>query len=228
MTIAGVNLMSSEMKNPRPPFIVLEGLDGSGTTTQARLLTAHFESSGTRAFPTYEPTDGPAGKLIRDVLSGKLYNAESNQKIVLSEKTLCLLFAADRLDHTSRIDLERAAGNTIVCDRYILSSLAYQTLDSTISPEWVIEVNKGCAVPDLTILLKVPASECLKRLRKRKEMRTIYEKQRILEAIDANYDRMIAPYRRHFGTVVTLDGTGSPGKILEDIVAAIRSRAPAR
>lgn len=215
-------------KTPKSPFIVLEGLDGSGTTTQAKLLTSHVESSGTPTFPTYEPTDGPTGKLIRDILSGKLYSPGSNEKIVLSEKSLCLLFAADRLDHAIEIDQARDAGKTIICDRYILSSLAYQTLDSAISPDWVIEVNRGCAIPDLTILLKVPASECLRRLRDRKERQTIYERLSTLQAIEANYEKMIGPYQERFGPVITLDGTSHPGAILEEIVGALRPPASGR
>lgn len=204
-----------------PTFIVLEGLDGSGTTTQAKLLSAHLADAGTAVFPTFEPTDGPAGKLIRDVLSGKLYSPDSNEKAVLSEHVLCLLFAADRLDHTREIERERSAGKTVVCDRYILSSLAYQTIDPSISPERVIEVNRGCAVPDLTILLRVPVEECLRRLRQRRETQTVYEQRSTLEAIEANYQRMLVPYRGHFGPVMTLDGTGGPETILEEIISAI-------
>ncbi len=91
------------MRTRHSPFIVLEGLDGSGTTTQARLLHSRLEHAGIRCDLTWEPTDGPAGKLIRDVLSGKLHSAGTGSKVVLSERTLCLLFAADRLDHTAHI-----------------------------------------------------------------------------------------------------------------------------
>jgi dTMP kinase len=211
------------MKTRPSPFIVLEGLDGSGTTTQARLLHSHLERAGIRAHLTCEPTDGPAGKLIRDVLSGKLSSARTGSKIVLSEKTLCLLFAADRLDHTANIERERKKGAAIVCDRYILSSLAYQTLDPGISAAWVIGVNAGCAIPDLTILLNVPVGECARRLKERRGTPTIYEKRSTLKAIDENYAAMIGPYRKKFGAVVTLDGTGTTEIVFGRIRDAVQS-----
>ncbi|MBI4719848.1 MAG: dTMP kinase [Chitinivibrionia bacterium] len=212
------------MKSRTSPFIVLEGLDGSGTTTQAKLLHSHLEHSGIRSCLTYEPTDGRAGKLIRDILSGKLRSAKTGSKVVLSERTLCLLFAADRLDHTEHIGRERKRGAAIVCDRYILSSLAYQTLDPGISPAWVIEVNAGCAKPDLTILLDVPVPECARRLKSRRGAPTIYEKRAVLEAIDSNYRAMIKPYRKEFGAVVALDGAGTVEAVFERIRESVRSR----
>ena len=99
------------MKKRRGTFIVLEGLDGSGTTTQAKKLHHHFQSNKIKSTLTCEPTDNAIGKLIRDMLTGKLYSPESNRKIAPSEKALCLLFAADRLEHSKDIEsfLERTS-----------------------------------------------------------------------------------------------------------------------
>ncbi len=209
------------MKKPEGFFIVIEGIDGAGTTTQAGLLHKYFRRSKISSSVTFEPTDGPVGKLIRDVLAGRIWTSSNRRKIILSEKTLCLLFAADRQEHSGRISADSARGVHTICDRYILSSLAYQTLGKGITASWVVQSNRGCARPDLTLLLKVPAEECAKRLRNRKETPTIYEKKETLAAIDRNYDKMFPVYRRHFGPLVTINGRGTVEEVQAEIQKAV-------
>jgi len=139
-------------------FIVLEGIDGSGTTTQAARLAAELERRGTKAVATCEPTPGPVGKFIRAALKGELI-AETGASHVLPWSSMALLFAADRLDHVeSFIAPALREGTTVVCDRYVLSSLAYQ---STTSPEgegavsWIRALNSHALRADLTIVLDV-------------------------------------------------------------------------
>lgn len=138
------------MKKKGGLFVVLEGIDGAGTTTQAKILHEYFETRGIRSELTNEPTDEPVGKLIRDSLSGRITSPRSNTRVEFSEKALCLLFAADRIEHSALIEASRARGTAVICDRYILSSIAYQTLDAAIKPKRVIEVNEGCSIPDIT------------------------------------------------------------------------------
>jgi dTMP kinase len=209
------------MGKSKAPFIVLEGLDGSGTTTQARMLHSRLLKKNRQTLFTFEPTDGPTGKLIRDALTGMLHTGTGNDRILFSERALCLLFAADRLEHSLQIKRSTEAGGAVICDRYILSSLAYQTLDPEITPAWIIETNAGCALPDVTILLKVPADECAARLKGRKDIPTVYEKSETLRAIEKNYEKMLNIYQRHFGPVISIDGIGDPELISKRIVKAI-------
>jgi dTMP kinase len=211
------------MKRRRGYFIVLEGLDGSGTTTQASLLNDYLIHHGRKSRLTCEPTDEPVGKLIRDALSGRLSSPGSGEKIAFSERARCLLFAADRQEHSAVVDSIRAKGKDVVCDRYILSSIAYQTLDETINAAWVIEVNRGCAVPDLTLLLDVPVNECMLRLSGRKDSPTVYEKRRLLAAINKNYKRTLPTYKKHFGPVHKIDGNRPVEEVHDAIVSAVES-----
>jgi len=206
------------MKKKNGLFVVLEGIDGAGTTTQAKMLHSYLENRGIESMLTNEPTDEPVGKLIRDSLSGRITSPKSNKRIEFSEKALCLLFAADRIEHSVSIEAARDRGAAVVCDRYILSSIAYQTLDKAIKPKRVIEVNRGCSVPDVTFLLKVPVKECLRRLRSRKDIPTVYEKKTLLESIDRNYEKARRRYKDTFGPVIVIDGTASQGDVQRAII----------
>lgn len=127
----------------KPKFIVLEGIDGSGTTSQATRLVSSWPGSP-GAVLTCEPTDGRIGSLIRTALSGEWK---------ISSRTLALLFAADRQDHLEQISRNLDAGLSVVCDRYALSSWAYQGIDLPIL--WVKQINAEILVPDLMILLDI-------------------------------------------------------------------------
>jgi dTMP kinase len=196
-------------------FIVFEGLDGAGTTTQAALLHRYFTQQGEDSFPTFEPTDGPVGTLIRASLE-----VAPGQK-QMQESVLALLFAADRLDHSEQIRTWLTGGARVVCDRYVLSSMAYQSLDPAIPGERVVDLNRGCAVPDLTILLDVPVEVCLARLAARNQGRTIYEKSSVLRRIHENYAKLRPLYEEHFGEIASLDGTGTPEDIHRAVVELI-------
>src|SRR4051794_5711725 len=99
-------------------LIVLEGIDGAGTTTQAQRLGKHF---GARVHVTREPSDGAAGILIRQILRGEYHPYDHT--------ALALLFAADRLDHLKReIEPQLQKGVHVISDRYVISSLVYQSL----------------------------------------------------------------------------------------------------
>jgi len=202
-------------------FIVLEGLDGAGTTTQAAKLQAHCTRRGTASFLTNEPTSDPIGAFIRRLLTGQEF-APNGSTYRPGEDAMALLFAADRLAHSRLIAEHLDAREHVICDRYVFSSMAYQTLDPAISAEWVIDVNRGCAIPDLTIFLTVPVDECLKRLSARKSVAAIYETRALLETIAKNYEALLPRYQSHFGRVVTLDGTRSVDEVHAAIVEAVQ------
>jgi dTMP kinase len=215
-----------EMRKTRGLFIVLEGIDGSGTTTQAKKLHNYLCGKGLDATATNEPTDEPVGKLIRDSLSGRITSPRTSQRIEFSEPALCLLFAADRVEHSRLIDDERRQGVHVVCDRYVLSSIAYQSLDPSITPQRVIDVNRGCSVPDVTFFLQVPVSECLARLKNRKDAPTVYETKGMLKRIDRNYRTMRKLYERTYGPIIVIDGSVSPDDVHAEIVERLARHLP--
>lgn len=201
-------------------FIVFEGLDGAGTTTQAAKLQAWFTRKGTASFLTNEPTSDPIGTFIRRLLTGTERGADG-APYRPSEKVMGLLFAADRLAHSAVIESRRRAGEHVVCDRYVFSSMAYQTLDPSIRAEWVIDVNQGCAVPDVTLFLAAPVDVCLARVAARRGDTTIYENRAHLETIARNYETLLRQYEASFGTVVRIDGTMGVDDVHDAVVTAI-------
>ena len=141
-------------------FIVLEGIDGAGTTTQAELLSAALRREGREVLTTGEPSDGPIGNLIRQALTGRL--GLPARAGALSDETLALLFAADRMDHLrAQILPALDRGQVVICDRYVLSSLAYQ--GAVVPMDWVEQINAHAVSPDLTIFLEVDAETAAER-----------------------------------------------------------------
>lgn len=129
-------------------LIVLEGIDGAGTTTQAARLVAALGARGRDAHLTREPSTGPVGRLLRELLGGQHQPIDTN--------TLALLFAADRADHLQReVEPALARGAVVVSDRYYHSSLAYQ--GGAGDRAWIRQLNARARRPDLTIFLEVPA-----------------------------------------------------------------------
>lgn len=169
-------------RNPGPgKFIVLEGLDGAGTTTQARLLGERLAAHGP-VWVTWEPSDRPAGRIIRRILAGEMRT---------DPQALALLFAADRLDHVygpEGIAEHLRRGTSVVCDRYYISSLAYQTLDAPFS--WVWRINSRALRPDMTVFVDVPVAECLARIGSRQgEHKDLFEREEALQRVRERYYR---------------------------------------
>src|SRR5262245_50796325 len=133
-------------------LIVLEGIDGAGTTTQAARVAETLRAAGRDVHLTREPSDGPVGKLLREMLAGG--HAPAGQRI--DPTTMALLFAADRADHLQREVLPALArGAIVVSDRWYHSSLAYQGEGE--ERAWIRTLNARARRPDLTVILDVPA-----------------------------------------------------------------------
>lgn len=176
----------------RAPFIVLEGLDGAGTTTQAHRLVASLEAAGHKAHFTREPSDGPIGTTIRQALGGRLTRPAGQR---LTPETLALLFAADRVDHlASEIDDLRTRGVTVVCDRYVLSSVAYQGQE--LDPAFVRAINARAAAPDLTLFVRVSPETALKRRSGRHLAEDLYEKLETQRRVASAYDAAARDFER--------------------------------
>src|SRR5207244_4880379 len=141
-------------------FIVFEGLDGAGTTTQAKMLAERLQSKGRTVYVAHQPSDGPAGQLIRQILAGRTATQQADGKLGVDERVMALLFAADRLDHLgSQIEPRLARGEDVILDRYTLSSLAYQ--GASVSHEFIVAANRFARKPDLTLFLYVPVNIAL-------------------------------------------------------------------
>ncbi len=189
-------------------FIVFEGIDGSGKSTQLSLLAQKLKSAQIPVLATKEPTDGPIGVIIRNVL---------NKRLVLDEKTIAALYLADRLDHIQNpvngMLHQRNAGKTILCDRYYLSSYAYHS--SHVPLQWIIAANAECAElmrPDVIFFLDVAPEVTLERLEQSRYFLDLFETKERLIQVQANYYKAIQQIeaKEH---IVILDATQSQAQI---------------
>lgn len=159
-------------------FIVLEGIDGAGTTTQSNALGATLRKRGLPVHTTREPSDGPIGVMIRQVLQGRLVVPGVAGPRAPSWATMALLFAADRVDHLdAEIVPNLMDGVTVLSDRYDHSSVAYQSADTAAADavEWIRGLNARARRPDLTIVLDVGANTAARRRRARQGRPELYD-----------------------------------------------------
>ncbi len=203
----------------RGRFIALEGIDGSGKSTQLKLLTKKFEEAGLPFYGTMEPTSSPFGKLMRQVLRGE---------VKTDPRVAAPLFVADRLDHllgeTDGIVKKLEEGIHVVTDRYYFSSYAYQGAD--LGLDWVIEANAPCARilrPDLTLFIDIDPDTAMERIRANRDVVEIFEKKerlvRTRELYLEAFERM-----KDVERVEMVDGNRPAEEITEDLwrrVAAI-------
>ena len=152
-------------------FIVFEGIDGSGKTTQARLLAEHLEKNGRKTFLTAEPTTLPTGRALREALSGKIMRTECQ---------MAVMFVDDRIAHnvhpTEGIAALLDAGIDVICDRYYYSTLAYQGQSTDYA--WVKSMNLDCPEirkPDLCIYIDLLPNQSLERISRGRDSVEIYE-----------------------------------------------------
>jgi len=174
-------------------FIVLEGIDGSGSTTHSKLLSKAIKSRGLEVVLTCEPSSGPIGALIRQVLSRRLFVPDATGPRNFDWSTMALLFAADRMDHLdSTVAPALRAGSVVVSDRYYLSSLAYQSATAHNGAEsipWIREINAHALRPDLTIVLDVPAEVAEERRRTRGGVEEMFEARELQARLATIYAR---------------------------------------
>ncbi len=166
------------------PFIVVEGIDGSGSTTVTERLTVHLASKNVPVHRTCEPSGGPIGALIRQVLAHRVVVPSPQGPKSPDWTTMALLFASDRMDHLQTEVLPRLRdGVVVISDRYDLSSLAYQTATAPVGdPEqgrrvvgWIRELNRHARRPDLTLVLDVRSEVAAERRKSRGGTRELYE-----------------------------------------------------
>lgn len=165
-------------------LIAIEGIDGAGTTTQTRLLADALAGRGLPIHTTREPSDGPIGVLIRQMLTGRVVVPGLGGPRAPRWTTMALLFAADRVDHLdAEVIPNLMDGVTVITDRYDYSSVAYQSLtaggDSAETIDWVRTLNAKARRPDLTIVLDVSPENASSRRQTRSGSRELFEEDEL-------------------------------------------------
>lgn len=207
------------IKNPYlGKFIVFEGLDGSGSTTQASRLRDWLNKSQRElvlgkplAHLTKEPTNNIIGGLIRGQLTGDWKTRP---------ECLQLLFAADRSHHLEKevIPLLKD-GVTVISDRYFLSTVAYGAAEIE-DKEWLIGINKPFLLPDLTFLIKVSPRVCLERIKGDRFSVELFEKEDALTRVWRNYEELT----KIFDNVYIIDGERQIEDIFQEVKSLVHSK----
>jgi dTMP kinase len=192
-------------------LVVVEGIDGAGTTTQARRLVDALRGRGLQAHGTRQPSDGPIGRLLREILGGKHAPVDAT--------TMALLFAADRADHLQReVEPALARGAIVVSDRWYHSSLAYQGAEE--EREWILALNVRARRPDLTILLDVDPDVAAARRAADRRTEELYDRietqRRVAEGYRAVVDRL-----RDREQIAVLDGARPADELAGEILRLV-------
>ncbi len=201
-------------------FIAFEGIDGSGKSTQAKLLAERLQQENIPVVLTCQPTSEPIGKMIRAIFAGQ-------QKA--DQHTIAALFAADRLEHI--LNTENGIlhllgeGNTVVTDRYLLSSYAYQGVQ--VSLDWVMELNRKSSnllFPDLTFFIDLTPEDCMQRITQNRTHIEPYETLDNLKKVRAMYfaamDNLTESQRK---SIVIINGNQSVEKVAADVYSHLET-----
>ena len=183
-------------------YIVLEGIDGAGKSTQIKMLKEWLESNGLRVETIVEPTDLEVGKLIRKLLTRSDATSDTMQK------TLGLLFAADRLILMDKIEKIEKDNVVVISDRSFYSSLSYQD-----PQDWIKEINKFAKIPDLVLLLDLDVKKSVERCDGTDE----FENEEFLTGVKQNY-LDLAKSNDNFKII---DANNGPNKVSSDIKKAV-------
>ena len=197
-------------------FIVFEGIDGSGKSTQIRFLADKLKEAGIPYEITAEPSEGPIGVMIRQILTGECK---------MDNRVIAALFAADRLDHIlneedgllHKIEI----GTTVICDRYYFSSYAYNGVDMPM--EWVISANSQSSrllKPTVNIFIDLDPDTALERIARNRQRTELFEKKSRLEKVRENYFEVFEKMQDEM--VVIIDGNQTPEAMAEEIWQKIK------
>ena len=229
MTISSPPISRASDSGRRFPglFVVMEGIDGCGSTTHAKLLAKAIKSRGPEVVLTCEPSTGPIGSLIRQVLQRRLFVPDATGPRNFDWSTMALLFAADRMDHLdSTVAPALRAGSVVISDRYDLSSLAYQSVTAHTGSDpipWIRQLNAQALRPDLTIVIDVPAEVAEERRRARGGVEELFEARELQARLATVYARaeQLVPQDR----VLHVPGVGEVAEVAARVLGAVISAA---
>lgn len=214
------------MKNKAPKiqqvkkgkFIAFEGIDGSGKSTQIRLLANKLKEIGVYCYTTMEPTDSPIGSLIHQIMTGRI---KTDNKVIAG------LFVADRLDHllndVNGVLPKIMEGTTVITDRYYFSSYAYHSVDMPM--DWVIQANaqsKELLQPTITIFIDVNPDNAVERIAKNRFHQELFEKKSRLIKVREKYLEAFEKLKDE-ENIVIIDGNRSQEEIAEEIWDKVKS-----
>lgn len=194
-------------------FIVLEGLDGAGTTTQMKAVAEAFDRAQVPCHATFEPTLSAIGGLLRRIL---------HKEVVTTSYAIALLFAADREDHlynpVSGLVKMMEEGTPVICDRYLFSSLAYQGIECGLER---IRALNDFPLPRFLFYLDTPIADCIRRIQLRDGGTDLFDRQDFLVEVQKNYEHIFSdlPEEVHF---VRVDGTASKQEVTDQIISVLR------
>jgi len=193
-------------------FIVFEGIDGSGKSTQIRLLAERLQERGVNVVETYEPTNGEFGRRIRELYA--------NRSSVSPQEEL-ELFIKDRSRHIEQlIGPSLAAGSVVLCDRYFLSSAAYQGA-AGLDPAAIIARHAFAPAPDLALIIEIAPEESVRRItEKRGDVLNDFEQLESLKKVDGIFKRLDLPY------VKRIDGSSSADAVHQQILRHVEKLLP--
>lgn len=193
-------------------FIAFEGIDGSGKSTQVKLLKEKLEQAGLKVYTTCEPTESPIGKIIRDIFTHKM---EADHRVIAG------LFIADRLDHllnkTNGIIKMLEEGYTVITDRYYFSSYAYQSTHMDL--DWVIQANSLSADllrPDINIFIDITPEQSMERLKKGRSSIELYETLENLQQVRNKYFEVMELLKSE-EKIFKINGNSDAGTISNEI-----------
>ena len=193
-------------------FIVFEGIDGCGKSTQAEILAEYFSQMGKECVLTREPSDGKVGQLLRQALRGE---------VKFCEQTMAALFAADRLDHLTNQEngvlKALSEGKIVICDRYYLSTYAYQSVE--VDLEWAMALNSQAAQiarPTVNIYLDISVDKALERISRNRGQIDIYESKERLSQTKKSYEKVIAKLKAE-ENILIIQGEQSLEEVAQNI-----------
>lgn len=208
-------------------FVVLEGIDGSGKTTQCSAVAERLQKEGMDAVCTKEPTDGEIGSLIRKVLS---------QEVKVPASSIQYLIAADRAVHQEEVLSLLEKGKLVISDRYFWSAVAYGTADKTdvsfentaqvlMVSQSILSMYNRFILPDVSLYLDVSIDTAILRLSKMDKEKELYERKEKLERIDKGYKWLLSEFPDAF---TKINGEKSSEVVTNVIVGTIRTNLSSR
>lgn len=207
------------MVAPMSKLIVLEGLDGAGTTTQARLLAQALTERGRAVHVTRQPSDGPIGKLLRAMLTG----GHAIEEQAIDQRTFGLLFAADRMDHGQReVAPALAAGTLVISDSWYHSSLAYQGTGA--DRAWIATANLHAIRPDVTVFLRVRPEVAAARRAAAGRTEELFEAIEMQRKVAAGYDEVMHKLAFAGERIEVVNGELPLEEVTSEILAGVLRR----